>query len=320
MSDSSAILNLPFIQPSQAQKHVTHNEALSQLDALVQLSVASRSTDVPPPDPVPGTRYAVGAGAAEVWAGQAHAIAVWTGNAWRFYTPLVGWQAWIADESVLAVFDGTGWVSASGGTQNLAGIGINTSSDANNPLAVSGAATLLTHGGAGHQLKINKAAPGDTASLLYQTNWSGRAEMGLAGNDDFSVKVSADGGAFTEALRIDRATARTEARHLRSGAVDVGQDDVGVINTPAEGGLIAFMAVSAGASQPAHSGLFAYRISGSPMLMSLAAGPSLANQGTEQLTGTSGSSGQTSLAVAPGQIHVENRAGPLWRYAYTFLC
>lgn len=35
MSDLSARLDLPLIKPSQAQKHVTHNEALQILDGLV---------------------------------------------------------------------------------------------------------------------------------------------------------------------------------------------------------------------------------------------------------------------------------------------
>jgi len=59
----------------------------------------------------------------------------------------------------------------------------------------------------------------DTASLLYQTNWSGHPEMGLAGNDDFAIKVSADGTTFTEALRIDATTGAvslptTGSRHI----------------------------------------------------------------------------------------------------------
>ena len=58
--------------------------------------------------------------------------------------------------------------------------------------------------GPGHQLKLNKAAAGDTASLLFQTGFSGRAEMGTAGSDDFSVKVSADGSVFATALTVDR--------------------------------------------------------------------------------------------------------------------
>ncbi len=41
MSDQSTLLSLPYIMPAQAQKHLTHNEALRTLDTLVQLSVAS---------------------------------------------------------------------------------------------------------------------------------------------------------------------------------------------------------------------------------------------------------------------------------------
>jgi hypothetical protein len=61
---------------------------------------------------------------------------------------------------------------------------------------------LLNHDGAGHQLKLNKAAAAETASLLYQTAFSGRAEMGLAGDDDFTIKVSADGAQWNNALSI----------------------------------------------------------------------------------------------------------------------
>lgn len=35
-------LNLPYIAAAQAQKHVTHNEALRALDAIIQLSVLDR--------------------------------------------------------------------------------------------------------------------------------------------------------------------------------------------------------------------------------------------------------------------------------------
>ncbi|MCZ4352271.1 DUF2793 domain-containing protein [Roseovarius aestuarii] len=49
MSDNSPRLGLPYLQPSQAQKHVTHNEALQRLDALVQLSVVALNVETPPP-------------------------------------------------------------------------------------------------------------------------------------------------------------------------------------------------------------------------------------------------------------------------------
>ncbi|HEV2652996.1 MAG TPA: terminase family protein, partial [Rhizomicrobium sp.] len=50
------------------------------------------------------------------------------------------------------------------------------------------------------QVKLNKHASADTASLLYQTNYSGRAEMGLTGDDNFHVKVSPDGASWKSAL------------------------------------------------------------------------------------------------------------------------
>ncbi|WP_313530903.1 DUF2793 domain-containing protein, partial [Shinella sp.] len=52
--DATENLNLPYILPSQAQKHVTHNEAIKALDAVVQLAVTSRSVATPPPSPAAG--------------------------------------------------------------------------------------------------------------------------------------------------------------------------------------------------------------------------------------------------------------------------
>ncbi|MBS2268064.1 DUF2793 domain-containing protein, partial [Salmonella enterica subsp. enterica serovar Typhimurium] len=55
--DQTPNLQLPYIAPSQAQKHVTHNEAIRALDALVQLCVASRTLKEPPAEPREGNRY-----------------------------------------------------------------------------------------------------------------------------------------------------------------------------------------------------------------------------------------------------------------------
>lgn len=51
---------------------------------------------------------------------------------------------------------------------------------------------LFTHAGDDHRLAINKAGAADTASVILQSGWSGRTELGLAGDDDFRLKVSAD--------------------------------------------------------------------------------------------------------------------------------
>ena len=50
MTDT-ANLGLPCIEGSQAQKHVTHNEALRILDTLVQLAVQDRDLTAPPATP-----------------------------------------------------------------------------------------------------------------------------------------------------------------------------------------------------------------------------------------------------------------------------
>ena len=53
---------------------------------------------------------------------------------------------------------------------------------------------------------LNKEATGNVLSQLYQSGYSGRAETGLVGNDDFGIRVSPDGSQWHEALRIESAT------------------------------------------------------------------------------------------------------------------
>ena len=205
MSDISANLALPYMAASQAQKHVTHNEALQILDAVVQLGVADRDRTEPPAAPEAGARHVVAPGATGAWAGQDGRLALWTGNAWMFIAPQTGWRAWVVAENADIVWHDGLWQPLAR-LDNVPEIGINTSADTFNRLAVCAPATLLNHEGAGHQLKINKAIGGETGSVLFQTGFAGRAEMGLMGNDDFSIKVTADGVNWREALRADAAT------------------------------------------------------------------------------------------------------------------
>src|SRR5690606_30728061 len=68
--DATANLKLPFIMPSQAQKHVTHNEGLLLLDAIVQLAVLDRDLTEAPEAPLEGDRYIVAAPAVGAWEGK----------------------------------------------------------------------------------------------------------------------------------------------------------------------------------------------------------------------------------------------------------
>lgn len=383
MSDTSTNLTLPYIQPSQAQKHVTHNEGMQVLDAVVQLSVLDRDLSAPPPAPVDGQRYIVAAGASGVWAGWADNIVYWIGGGWLRLQQQVGWLVWVADEAKLLVWNGTTWAAAaaaSGGgstfsdtafaltddtdptkiakfelagmttgttrtfalpdlgtelaglagaqtftgaktfsgvvtatntvtttgtltssgaftasgnfsvtgpaatlgsssatatygvgtgatltgtakTVNLGTGGVSGSTtvvnigsatagaggttvvnsptvtfanavtavgmpqanltalyaglggataDATNRLSVNTAAVLLNNAGTSIEATVNKNAAANDAAIAFKTGFSTRALIGLLANDDFSFKVSANGSAYNDALRIDRNTGRVE--------------------------------------------------------------------------------------------------------------
>ncbi len=221
MSQTSPRLNLPFIQPAQAQKHVTHNEALRQLDLVVQLTLTSLNATTPPAAPTQGEIHALGASPTGAWSGQAGNLAAWIDNGWFFVSPVEGWRAWDSASDQMKVWDGSDWIDPQVDTQNLAGVGVATNSDSTNRLSVRSPATLFSHDGGGHQLKINKASAGDTASLLFQSNWTGHAEMGLSGDTGFTVKVSPDGGSWTEAMRFDPTSGVVSGAAVQSSADDI---------------------------------------------------------------------------------------------------
>jgi len=205
-------LNLPYLAPAQAQKHVTHNEALRQLDAIVQLSV-SAITNTVPNAPENGYRLIVGNIPEGLFEGHPNKLAAFQDGAWAFYPPKKGWRAYVENLSELHIFDGTNWETinnsgANTGSGNTGGesietidkLGINTVADTINRLSVKSPNTLLDNEGAGHQLKLNKASVTDTASLLFQSGYTGHAEMGLTGGQNFHIKTSPDGNQFEDSL------------------------------------------------------------------------------------------------------------------------
>lgn len=202
MSETSPNLTLPFIQPAQAQKHVTHNEAIEILDLVTQL-VLQGVAIAPPTSPLEGQIWSVGSSAVGAWAGQDGTLAAFSGGGWLFLTPVTGWRAYDQSNGTLSVYNGSDWSTLDTEFDQL---GINATADATNRLSVAADASLFNHDGAGHQIKLNKSSASDTASLLYQTGFSGRAEMGLTGTDDFAIKVSADGATWLTSLSVAGAT------------------------------------------------------------------------------------------------------------------
>lgn len=110
-------------------------------------------------------------------------------------------------------------------------LGINTTADETNPLAATinkalFSAKYVGDGGDGDlRYTMNKEGVGDLVSFLFQTNFSARAEFGLIGNDDFTLKVSPNGSTWYDGIVIDKDT----------GAVSFPNGALGVVAELVEG-------------------------------------------------------------------------------------
>ena len=94
MHESTDRLALPLLAAGQAQKELTHNEAVVRLDALVMAAIESVGLSEPPPAPVAGQCWIVGTAPVGAWQGQAGSIACWTSGGWRFTAAHDGMVAW----------------------------------------------------------------------------------------------------------------------------------------------------------------------------------------------------------------------------------
>lgn len=109
------------------------------------------------------------------------------------------------------------WTIVERSTSNLPALGIATPADTANPLSVYGASALFN--GASFNITVNKSAAANTASVVFQDGFSGRAQIGLAGDDNFHLKVSANGSTWTEALLVNAATGQpTFPQGIAAGA------------------------------------------------------------------------------------------------------
>lgn len=259
MTDSTH-LKLPYILPGQAQKHITHNEAIAALDTLTQLAVLDRDLNAPPDTPDVNMRYIVGPAPTGAWSGKAGQVTAWSGAAWVFHVPQPGWLAFVIDESGLLAWSGSAWLPTIGLDAQAPMLGINATPDATNKLAVASDAVLFTHASDDVQVKVNKHSSADTASFIFQTAFSGRAELGTTGDDHFHLKVSQDGTVWVEALVVDPATGHvglgtgTPAAALDvAGPVRVGSYLVSSLPSPAAAGQLVLVTDEAGGPVIAYS-------------------------------------------------------------------
>ena len=110
MSTSSNLV-LSFLAVGQAQKHVTVNETIRKLDAIVQLSVVSATTTAQPGAPFDGAVYIIPSGkSGDQWAAFDNgSLGYYRDGAWVEITPREGWLAFVKDTDQLLAWTGAAW-------------------------------------------------------------------------------------------------------------------------------------------------------------------------------------------------------------------
>ncbi|SDR39816.1 DUF2793 domain-containing protein [Pseudovibrio sp. Tun.PSC04-5.I4] len=109
MSETTSRLALPFIMTAQAQKHITHNEALRLLDGLVQMRIINATSTTPPSAPDEGDAYIIAAPATDVWTDWEKDVAFYTDGSWFRFPAIDGMRAWDAEASTLLVYTVGSW-------------------------------------------------------------------------------------------------------------------------------------------------------------------------------------------------------------------
>lgn len=138
--DRSARLGLPYLAAGQMQKHVTLNEALTRLDAVVQTAVVSRTQAAQPSDPPDGALYILPVGATgEAWSGRPEGSLMRAeAGGWSVVEAADGMIAVILDAGQVVLRHDGGWAALGerlGALQGLTRLGLGTTADAGNPFA-----------------------------------------------------------------------------------------------------------------------------------------------------------------------------------------
>ncbi|MEM7568151.1 MAG: DUF2793 domain-containing protein [Pseudomonadota bacterium] len=110
---STPRLLLPLLEAAQAQKEITHNEALALLDHFVQPVIEAVPSAAPPASPVDGTSYIVGTSATGDWSGYDDHLAMRINAAWVFLAPFDGLTVWLKFYAKTVSYSAGSWVIGS---------------------------------------------------------------------------------------------------------------------------------------------------------------------------------------------------------------
>lgn len=149
---------------------------------------------------------------------------------------------------VVVSSSGTVWTveSAAGnftvtGTATAAQIGVNATPNTTRRLSVASDESQFSHNGTSHTLRVNKSSGTNDAKLQLSSALSGRAEFGLIGSNDTTLRTSPDGTTWNDALTVDTAGGATVWK-------PVTLPNVSAPSAPAAGNLKVFAESVAGRS------------------------------------------------------------------------
>jgi Protein of unknown function (DUF2793) len=249
MSDLTTHLLLPYILASQAQKHVTHNEALRLLDAMVQLSVLDRDLTAPPVSPADGDRHIVASGATGLWTGWDLNVAFWIDGTWMRLVPRPGWLAWIADEAAFVVWTGSAW-TVLGAPQDVSDAVFGLVNDADPTkralFSLSGISTGTTRTFSLPNTSSELAILAGTQTFTGDKTFSGTltasgtvtisgatATIGTAtGTATYGMGTGATTAGLTKTLDLGTGGVSGSTTVVNIGSATAGADGMTVVNTP----------------------------------------------------------------------------------------
>ncbi|HEX6219046.1 MAG TPA: DUF2793 domain-containing protein [Sphingomicrobium sp.] len=107
--DVTERLGLPLIASGQAQKEITHNEALLLVDVLVGGAVEEPPRNAPPSSPMPGQAWITGASPSGAWASKAYHVAGYSSGGWRLIPPTDGMVLLVKSTGSFATYRGGAW-------------------------------------------------------------------------------------------------------------------------------------------------------------------------------------------------------------------
>lgn len=108
IAERSSRHGLPFLVAAQAQKEITHNEAIALIDLLLNAQDEAVLA-APPAAPIVGNCWIVATGAAGAWSGHDGAVAGWTTGGWRFVEVPTGTTMQVGSTRMIREEDG--WIA-----------------------------------------------------------------------------------------------------------------------------------------------------------------------------------------------------------------